>query len=362
MKKVVFVLAVVFLAGAVLSAVDFYGNARIGYWYDMQDKDFTANKDRTVLHYDLFGTSRFGANFAGEDYTGKIEVSMCRTGVNLRQVWGEYDLGMLKVLIGQTYTGFFDLPNQATSIVSASENLMIGYGLTYDSRNPMIKLSMDNGAYLILMQPKLVDPIGAANLMGLDKEDIIDALLPKVNLGMRFNFDNLMLHPTFGVNMSQYNEDFSPWDESVLAYVAALTAKYCMGDLTILAQGSLGQNVADYGILSGATGGNAAWDPVEEEILNATTTAGFLEFMYKLNDKTAFMAGGGFSGTDRDGYADPNTAKTAYLNAKINLHPKMFIMPEIGMIDEQDNENGVAEGSRMYFGLNLQADFDLNIK
>ncbi len=71
---------------------------------------------------------------------------------------------------------------------------------------------------------------------------------------------------------------------------------------------------------------------------------------------------GQYSGTDRDDYVDTNTAMTAYLNAKINLHQKMFIMPEIGMIDEQDNENGVAEGSRMYFGLNLQADFDLNIK
>jgi hypothetical protein len=354
MKKVVFVLAVVFLAGAVLSAVDFYGNARIGYWYDMQDKDFNNGvADRTVLHYDLFSTSRFGAIFTGEAYKGKIEVCMARTGVNLRQVWGEYDFGMMKVLVGQYYTGFFDLPNQATAIVSASENLMIGYGLTYDSRNPMIKLSLDNGAYLIFMEPKLVDPAGVGG---------VDALLPKVNLGMRFNFDSLMLHPTFGINMSQYNKDFNAagMDESVLAYAAALTAKYCMGDLTILAQGSLGQNVKDYGILSGATGGKAVWDGTD--ILNATTTAGYLELKYKLNDKTTLMAGGGFSGTDRDDYDDPNTAITAYLNAKINLHPKMFIMPEVGMIDEQEDGMGNVEGSRMYFGLNLQADFDMTIK
>jgi hypothetical protein len=355
MKKVVFVLAVVFLAGSVLSAVDFYGNARIGYWYDMQDKDLTGSESRTKLHYDLFGTSRFGANFAGEAYTGKIEVSMARTGVNLRQVWGEYDFGMLKLLIGQYYTGFFDLPNQATSIVSACENLMIGYGLTYDSRNPMIKLSMDNGAYLIFMEPKLVDPAGVGG---------VDALLPKINLGMRFKFDNLMLHPTFGINMSNYNKDFNAaeMDESVLAYAAALTAKYCMGDLTILAQGSLGQNVADYGILSGATGGNASWDPVESEVINATTTAGYLQVSYQMGEKTCLTAGSGFSGTDRDDYTDPDTAMTAYLNAKIKLHPKMFIMPEVGMIDEMEDKMGNVEGSRMYFGLNLQADFDLSVK
>ena len=346
MKKVILLLVFVFLAGQVLLAVDFYGNARIGYWYDMQDKEYNDGvANRTVLHYDLFSTSRFGAIFAGEAYKGKIEVSMCRSGVNLRQVWGEYDFGMLNVLVGQYYTGFFDLPNQATAIESASENIMIGYGLTYDSRNPMIKLSMDNGAYLIFMEPKLVDPAGVGG---------VDALLPKVNLGMRFNIDNLMLHPTIGVNMSQYNKDFNAagLDESVLAYAAALSAKYCMGDLTLLAQGSLGQNVADYGILSDATGGNATWDGTD--ILNATTTAGFLELMYKWNDKTTFMAGGGFSSTDRDDDDNPDKAGTAYLQGKVNLHKMMFITPEVGMIKDG--------GSRLYFGLNLQANFDMTVK
>ena len=353
MKKIVLFLAVMFLAGQALSAVDFYGNARLGYWYDMQDKDLTGGEARTVLQYNLFSTSRFGVNFAGDAYTGRVEFSLSRTGAGLRQIWGEYDFGLMKVLIGQYYTGFFDLPNQATSIISASENLMIGYGLMYDSRNPMIKLSLDNGAYIIFMAPKMIDPAGAGG---------VDALFPKVNVGYRMNLGSLMLHPTFGINMSQYNKDFSTagMDESVMAYVTALSTKYCADNFTVLAQVSYGQNVADYGMLSDATGGNAVWDGTD--ILDATTMGGYLEFTYKLCPHKALTAGGGFFSTDREDYVDPDTAMTAYLQAKINLHDKMFIMPEVGIIDEMENGLGVKQGSHTYFGLNFQADFDLSVK
>jgi len=353
MKKVLLVLLGVFLVGQALSAVDFYGNARIGYWYDMQDKDYTGSEDRIVLDYGLFSTSRFGANFKGEAYTGKVEFSLSGAGAKLRQIWGEYDFGNIKLLIGQYYTGFFDLPNQATSIVLGGENLMIGYGLMYDSRHPMIKLSLENGMYLIFMEPKLIDPASAGG---------VDALFPKINFGCRMNLGNLMIHPTFGINMSQYNEDFAAGgiDESVLAYVTAVSTKYCAEKYNILAQVSYGQNVADYGMLSAATGGNAAW--INSEVENATTMGGYFELTYKLCPAKNLTAGFGYFSTDRDDYDDPDTAWTGYLQAKINLHSKMFIMPEVGMINEAEDGMGNKEGSHKYFGLNFQADFDLSIK
>ena len=352
MRRIVLLLAVVFLTGQVVSAADFYGSVRLGYWYDMQDEDLTGGEARTDMQYCLFSTSRFGANFKGEDYTGKVEFSLSGAGAKLRLIWGEYDLGMMKVLIGQNYTGFFDLPNQATSIIDATENLMRGYGLMYDSRHPMIRLSMSNGAYLIFMAPKKVDPAGAGG---------VDALFPKINLGYRMNLGNLMLHPTFGINMSQYNEDFSAGgiDDTVLAYAAALTAKYCADKLSLLAQGSYGQNVADYGMGS-ATIGNAGWDG--SEVLNATTLGGFLEVSYKLCSNKSLAAGVGYFSGDRDDLNEADTAMTAYLQAKINLHDKMFIMPEVGLIDEAEDGMGNKQGSHTYFGLNFQADFDLNVK
>lgn len=361
MKKILLVLVSVFLVGQALSAVDFYGNARIGYWYDMQDKDFTGSEARTVLNYDLFSTSRFGVIFKGEAYTGKVEFSLSGGGAKLRQIWGEYDFGFMKMLIGQYYTGFFDLPNQATSIISASENLMIGYGLMYDSRNPMIKLSLENGMYIIFMEPKLIDPAEQADSLGVEIADIVDALFPKINFGCRMSMGNLMIHPTFGINMSQYNKDFADGiDESILAYVTAVSTKYSAENFSFLAQVSYGQNVADYGMLSSATGGSATWDGTD--ILDATTMGGYLEFTYKLCPKKALTAGGGYFSTDRDDYDDPDTAWTGYLQAKINLHNHMFIVPEIGMINEAEDGMGNTQGAHTYFGLNFQADFDLSIK
>ena len=353
MKKILLVLLGVFLAGQALSAVDFYGNARIGYWYDMQDKDYTGSEARTVLNYDLFSTSRFGAIFKGEAYTGKVEFSLSRAGAKLRQIWGEYDFGFMKMLIGQYYTGFFDLPNQATSIISASENLMIGYGLMYDSRNPMIKLSLENGMYIIFMEPKLIDPAGAGG---------VDALFPKVNFGYRMSLGNLKIHPTFGINISQYNKDFADEgiDESVLAYVTAVSTKYCAEKFNILAQVSYGQNIADYGMLSSATVGNATW--INSEVENATTMGSYFEFSYKLCPTKTLAAGFGYFSGDREDLDDPDTAWTGYLQAKINLHSKMFIMPEVGMINEAEDGMGNKQGSHTYFGLNFQADFDLSIK
>ncbi len=75
-----------------------------------------------------------------------------------------------------------------------------------------------------------------------------------------------------------------------------------------------------------------------------------------------FTAGGGYFSTNRDDYDDPNTAMTAYLQGKVKLHKMMFIMPEVGIVDEMEDGMGIKQGSHTYFGLNLQADFDLNIK
>ncbi len=353
MKKILLVLVSMFLVGQVLSAVDFYGNARIGYWYDMQDKDYNDGiEDRTVLNYGLFSTSRFGVNFKGDAYTGKMEIAVYRGGVKLRQLWGEYDFGNIKILIGQYYTGFFDLPSQATSIVSSSENLMIGYGLMYDSRNPMIKLSLENGVYIIFMEPKLIDPASAGG---------VDALFPKINFGCRMNLGNLMIHPTFGINMCKYNEDFATdgIDESILAYVTAVSTKYCADKFNILAQVSYGQNIADYG-MSSATVGNATW--INSEVENATSMGGYFEFTYKLCPTKNLTAGFGYFSGDREDLDDPDTAWTAYLQSKINLHNHMFIVPEIGVINEMEDGMGNKQGSHKYFGLNLQADFDLSIK
>ncbi|MCF7814760.1 MAG: hypothetical protein K9N09_10905 [Candidatus Cloacimonetes bacterium] len=359
MKIILFI--VTLLAITVLSAADFYGSARMAYWYNLQNKDFTGSEDRLLLDNHLMGTSRFGAKFKGDDYTGRVEFSLSRSGVKLRQIWGEYDLNYLKILVGQTYTGFFDLPAQAAPLIDGSENLMQGYGLMYDSRQSMIKFTFQNELYLIFMEPRLVDPKDLATALAIDKTEIVSALIPKVNIGYRFNFNNLMLHPTFGINMSKYNKDFTGGlDDQVLAYAIALSLKYNADKLSLLTQVSYGQNVKDYGMASPAVISSAT--SIDNEVENATVMGGFLELTYQLLAKKYLTGGVGYFSGDRADLDNPDTAMTGYLQAKIYLHKFMFITPEVGIIDEMEDGMGNSQGSQTYFGINFQADFEMNFK
>ena len=351
MKKVLLLAIALMLVVSVFAEVDFYGHVRTGLWYDMQDEDFTESESRIDFDYSLYKNSRFGTNISKDNFKAKVEFGFS-SNVLLRHLYGEYDFGKFNLLVGKTFTGFNDFASQTASLVLGYDGLLVGYGMMYDGLQNMVKISMDNGAYLALMQPKEVDPASVGG---------VDALMPKFNLGYKFKTKNLYIHPTLGVNMSKYNKDFAidelgvDYDNTILAYVFATTVKYNMGRFYVKSQVNYAQNAADYGMLGGTI--SKASYSTDDEILNVTSFGGYGEFGYKLNNMLSVVAGGGYVASDRNGLDDSNTAMSAFVQTAVKLADNVMIVPEIGIIDNMEDGSGKVEGARTYFGTRLQMTF-----
>ena len=351
MKKV-FIFAVLgLLISSAFANVDFYGSARLGYWYQMMDKDMTGGESRINMQFSLNSTSKLGADFDFDKFMGKTEFGF-GNNVYLRLLYGKLDLGNLSLLVGQDYTGF-NLANSAcqnTSILLGYENMLIGYGAAYDGRQPMIKVIMNNGLYFSFTNPRKIDAIGLGT-------GAIDAIIPKINLGFNFKNDNLELYPTLGFNMSKYNKDFNGAgrDESVMAYVFATTFKIKLQNLIVKGQVNYGQNENNYGITT-STVANAGWDQAKEKIINATTLGGYLQLCYALgNNKIKF--GGGYITTSADYLNDADTGMSVFLQGNFSLHKNVSLVPEVGLFNNMEDGYGNKEGSEIYFGTKLQMDF-----
>jgi len=293
---------------SVFANVDFYGSARLGYWYEMFDKEeMTGIMDSTNMQFALNSTSKLGANFDFEKLMGKAEIGFGNENkIYLRLLSGKYDFGNFELLVGQDYTGF-NLANAAcqnTSILLGYENMLVGYGAAYDGRQPMIKF-----------------------------------------------------YPTLGFNMSKYNKKFNDdkIDESVIAYVFATTFKLNLNKLIVKGQVNYGQNMADYGIMT-STIANADWDGAKEEIINATTLGGYLQLCYKLGNNK-IKVGGGYITTSADYLNDADAGMSVFLQGNFGLHKNVSLIPEVGLFNNMEDGNGNKEGSEIYFGTKLQMDF-----
>ncbi len=363
MKRLLIIALLCLLISSAFAEVEFYGSARLGYWYEMLDEDLAGGESRINMEFAQYSTSRMGAKFNLNRMLGKVEFGFNGTTVYTRLINGTIDFGAYKLLIGQDYSGFnlANAASQSTSILLGYENMLLGYGAAYDGRHPMIKLILKNGLYFSLSNPKKINPIievldEDGNLILLDT-DSIDALIPKINLSFNFKNEDLEIYPTIGFNMSQYNANFNvaEIDEKILAYVFATTFKYNLNNLVIKCQVHYGQNLADYGILT-STCANAGWDVVEEEIIDVVTMGGYLQMTYPIGS-SKITAGGGYATSSSDNLDDNDTGMSVFLQGNFKLHEQLSIIPEAGMIDDMEDGKGKIEGSEIYFGIKLQMDF-----
>lgn len=351
MKRLIVFLLVLGISAGLFAGIDFYGQARSGLWYEFQDEDYTGGETKTKMDLLLYRNSRLGFNFTSENYFAKAEIGFS-TNVVLRHLYGEYSFKDFKLLAGKTFTGFADFGSQVVACVYSYDNLLIGYGLYYDGSQPQIRLSLKNGLYFILMQPQTIDPAGLGS-------EAIDAVIPKLNLGYKANFGNIYVHPTFGINLAQYNKDMTGGiDESILAYVGAVTLKYQDGPYSFKAQINFGQNTFDYGI-RGCTAvyADADVDSSGVEIYDIANFGGYAEIGYMINDKTSIKTGFGYNGSDSDKLDETDGASTVFFQVIQKLADNVILIPEVGLLNDMEDGMGNKEGARSYFGAKLQMNF-----
>jgi hypothetical protein len=355
MKK--WVLLLVLVATFALQAqVDVYGSIRYGFFYENQNKQWTGNVKRFEANQKLFATTHLGANFKRDNVTGKLELGLAEgSAVSLRHAYGEVNLGNMYMLIGQTFTGFdwAGVSSQMASVTQTYESALIGYGAFYDSRHPMIRLRMDNGFYVSFMKPVKMNPANLAI-------NTIDATIPRINTGMKFQMDNFSIHPAFGFAMSNYHDELAiigqnKIDESVMAWILAMSWNYKNAPFFAKGQIGYGQNIGDYGILT-STAAKAFWNSTDNEVSNVMTFGGFGELGYQINQKAVVSAGLGYVSSNHADFTEADQSMSAFINLIHKIQPNFSVIYETGFADKMKNKNDITEGSNYYIGWKFQLD------
>jgi len=368
-KALIVLLAVAFVAAFAMPAMaadksewSFYGNARLQTF--SYDDDENANNavsgaagrfgnqfdDRDTTWTNI-GNSRFGANVTAGSVTGQVEM---RESTEWRIIWGEWDFGVGKLGVGKNYTPanmFYS--NQA----GFGEVNMLWAGGEYTGADPMIRLRFQGIADMIDFDLAFVDNAGAAvpggfaGFYGAGNTDT-DTTLPQIEARMLINWGALQVEVN-GAWLSYEAVGFDGNNEreyDIDAWLAALGVKYAMGPFGFRAQVYTGENNSRVGqfLLSAA---NPTYVAGNDAVEDADGWGWIALANFKLNDMLTFEAGYGENQVDSNlvNTGDDENS-TYYLQAVINPAQGVYIIPEIGEVDYQDDGAGNDEGDTFYFG------------
>ena len=348
MKKLFVFLAaaafvVAFTAPAFAAEWSFYGHARMTtFWADEDFGDFVnaaGEDDDLDLTHDLQGNSRIGANVkVSDNLTGRFELGI-GSGVTRRLLYGEYNFGNFKMLVGQTYgpVNIF-ISNQ----VFGGDANMLPYGGVYGARNPMVRFSF-GGLKLAFITPQTTNLAAET-----------DVTIPRIEASYGLKLAGLSLSLQGGYNTFDV-VDATGSDENVACHILALSASYGAGPFSIAGDVYTGQNLADYGIWTVGTAGaalDATGDVLDNDAFGFLVVVGF-----SANEMMRFEAGYGQASFDLDDAAEEDEVSAMYVQAKITFAKGVFIVPEIGKIDYRDDNTGADEGDTFYYGLQWQIRF-----
>ena len=348
-KLMVLVAALALVAGSAMTAAaadwNFYGSARVATFYTDVEEQIDGGLDTTNYEQNLQGNSRIGANVkVSDELTGRFEYG---TGVNVRILWGEWNFGAGSLGIGQHYTPLnYFYSNQ----VYGSDNDMLAQGGVYSGREDMIRLKF--GGFEIAF----LGPNDSSLGTGFATETSIPGIEANYNLKMDAVSFNL------GAGYQTYEVLGTPTgDHDVDTYVVALGAKAAFGPAYFGGNVYMGENVGS--MIAVSLDGDNGWGDgyadynavtgtvVDNEALGFILVAGF-----KANDMFSFEAGFGYAEVEQmGGVLDDNEVKTYYVQSQITLAPGVFITPEIGMFDGEEDSAGTYE--TMYYGAKWQINF-----
>ena len=348
------VLVVAFTAPAFAAEWSFFGSARMSMFWtsrDLGDFEDAAgdDTDSDMLHA-LQGNSRIGANVkAGDNLVGGFEYG---TGVNVRKLFGEYDFGGFKLKVGQDYSPVnYFLSNQ----VVASDNDMLNYGGIYGGRNGMVQARIGDFKFALVSpqsSTNVTDPINNVSYGAFET----DISWPKLEASWAFNFGGFSGKVMGGYN--QYKIVAPDRDETVDSYILGLGLKWDMGPFYAGGDVYIGQNTGNYGIYTSGPSAVAGWDSVDEKLVDSDAWGWLFVIGFKMSDMFAFEGGLGSAYFDYDiSGADSANISAWYVQASINFAKGVFIVPEIGQVDNGDDLSGNDIGKNTYYGLKWQINF-----
>lgn len=398
MKKLMVIAALlVFMAGSAAYAADwnFYGSARVSTFYTDWDNDMLragnpitgVGADTTNFEQDLNGNARIGARVkVSDELSGRFEYGAKGGDVNLRLLWGEWDFGPGSLGVGQHYTPLLmPYSNQVYNIYAMEDgdtNMSL-FGMLYGKREPMVRLKFGGFQIAAVAPRELVyayytfDGAGAGVMASQPNTEI---RIPNIQAKYKFDFD--WGHINLAAGYQSFDVVDSGQHFDVESYVLALGGRVNAGKAYFKGNIWGGQNVGNladifvssqvFSTLSGAGSrtkdgagvGFARWSDgtlnavagashPERGITDNDALAGLLVAGYEIRRGLYIEAGYGYTRTelDTDG-ASKDDCHVWYLQSTVFLTEGVFLTPEIGALDGEDDMLEV-----FYAGVKWQINF-----
>ena len=352
-------MVVVFTAPVIAADWNFYGSARMSTF--RENNDTSATTDQSTTSWDLQGNSRVGAKVKTNDngIGGRFEYG---SGPNLRLLYGTWDFGGGELLLGQTYT---PTTHFISNQVWAGDNDLIGYGMPYGGRQPMIRLKT-GGFQVALITPKAPLPPGYVVTGEEGISGSIETTLPKMETSYNFKTDAFFIRPYAGYN-TYVVQQTDGRDRTLSSWLAGFTFGVTPGAFYFKGGAFYALNPSAYGI-SMDSAVMTRYDAATSEI-NDVNAWGFQALAgFKVNDGLSFEAGWGMAAYEEDKnddfmdttFSDLTDADSsdwsAYINSSITLAPGFFIVPELGWVT-RDVDGANNDDETWYVGAKWQINF-----
>ena len=209
----VFLINLSLVMTAAASDWNFYGSSRVETFYTKTDNKGTP--DHNNFSQSLQGNARIGAKVkVSDELVGRFEYG---SGVNLRHLYGEWDFGSGKLLVGHTLSPLnIELSNQ---VYDTDENLN-NYGNVYAGRQPMVQLTF--GGFKIASVSPDTDSLGIANAT-------TEVKIPKIEASYQHNFNSGHIIAAAGYNSYELHDSSTSIDYDVDSYIFGVGGKVNLG-------------------------------------------------------------------------------------------------------------------------------------
>jgi len=340
MKKQVSMIAalMVMLYGGMAFAADwnFYGSARVETFFTDSDQD-----DSTTFSESLQSNSRIGAKVnVNDELTGRFEYGTSGGNANIRLLYGEWNFGPGSLTVGQEYTPLYmPVSNQ----VYDTDNGLGGWGEAYPGRHAQIKLKFGG------FQIAAVSPDATYLMNNILVDANTEVTIPRMEFSYKMDMNNLAFGIGGGYSTFEYNNT-----KDIDSYVGIIKGKFQTSAFSLGAQAFIGQNVGN--LIASHTTGNDDGEGYAKingnQVIDNDALGVEVVAAYMINEMVSLEAGYGYMKTEYDtNNADKEDVASYYLQAPITLASGVFVIPEVGMVDYQDQDE-IA-----YFGAKWQINF-----
>ncbi|NWH04574.1 hypothetical protein [Desulfobacter latus] len=360
MKKIIVAVAALALMAGSAYAADwnFYGNARINTFWTDTDRENAPDPDTQFNEY-LISISRIGAHVkVSDELTGRFEYGAGGGNANIRLLYGEWDFGAGKLLIGQDWE---PLNLTGSSQVYMQESALEGFGGEMAAvRAPQIKLTF-GGLQVAFVQNEDTN-VNDINGVGTTT----DFVIPKLEVKYAYTVDNWKFtmaggYQTFDVNIGAVDEDVTSWG-------LGLDVAATFGAFSFSAQVNGGSNVGNIWLIDVDDGvnntiGNGYALVWNNNVIDNDAIGGRLVVAYTFNEMLGVEVGYGYQETEYDASIingvniEKDDSQSYYIQFPITLAPGVFVVPELGVVDFKDRWDGLDEDKLTYFGAKWQINF-----